>query len=229
MRSSTGRVRFVSVWPLFFAVFIVLALFTAQAFAGTGSESDRELTRVVARLEARYDKLKSVSADFTQEVLSVGMSTPMLSGGRVWFKKPGMMRWIYSTGSTDELIGNKESVWLYQPDLNQVIEAKASHVSSIATDFLTGVGRLDNDFFITLLSKNRVSYRLLLIPRDETTGISKLILEAGSKDNIVFRTVAEDVFGTSTTVTFTNIRFDVIKKNSFFNFVPPSGVNVIRR
>ncbi|MBE9529102.1 MAG: outer membrane lipoprotein chaperone LolA, partial [Proteobacteria bacterium] len=129
---------------------IVALLFSAPGLSlagnnkagNTKSMNAAELEAVVSRLEARYDKLGSISADFTQKVLSVGMGSAMTTGGRVWFKKPGMMRWQYRVGSTDELIGSGKSLWLYQPELNQVIVSSTARVSAIATDFLTGVGSL---------------------------------------------------------------------------------------
>ncbi len=210
-------------------VLILLLIFISPLSAKSEKKRSVDLDEIVEQVEERYDKLKSVSAGFTQEVVSLGMATPMVTGGRVWFKKPGMMRWKYSTGSTDELIGNREKVWLLQPDLNQAIESDTSSVSPIVTDFLSGVGRLRDDFTIHLASKGKSSYRLSLVPKNEMAGVERLTLEVGTKDSLVYRTTIEDAFGTTTTVTFVNVELNVPKDDSFFNFVPPEGLNVIKQ
>lgn len=188
---------------------------------------DRELDAVVSRLEARYDKLGSISANFTQKVLSVGMGRSMTTGGRVWFKKPGMMRWQYRVGSTDELIGSGKSLWLYQPELNQVIVSSTARVSAIATDFLTGVGSLRDDFHISLASKSSTAYVIALTPKEATAGIVRLALTIDRADSLVRRTEIEDAFGTRTTVTFTKITPGALKPDSFFTFVPSERLNII--
>jgi outer membrane lipoprotein carrier protein len=221
-------------WSLFFSIVAAVLLLSlslpvlsvAGSNAGAGG-MNRELEAVVSRLEARYDKLGSISANFTQKVLSVGMGNAMTTGGQVWFKKPGMMRWQYRVGSTDELIGSGESLWLYQPELNQVIVSSTARVSAIATDFLTGVGSLRDDFHISLASKSKTAYVLTLTPKEETTGIVRLALTVDRAELLVRRTEIEDAFGTRTTVTFTEITPDALKPDSFFTFVPSEGLNVI--
>jgi hypothetical protein len=64
-----------------------------SAFAAAAS-----VQTVVKKLQTRYDSTKGFRADFTQEVESATLGQKVEARGKVFFKKPGRMR--YSFGST---------------------------------------------------------------------------------------------------------------------------------
>ena len=64
------------------------------------------------------------------------------------------------------IVSNAKFIWVYQPELAQVIETKVDPAKpSITTDFLTGVGNLENDFIVKLISSNKEGYILSLTPK----------------------------------------------------------------
>lgn len=198
-----------------------LTIFPALAFAQEASE-------IVSKLQKKYESIDSIKADFTQEVTSKGMPA-MKSEGKVWLRKPGKMRWEYKKPARDLIVSDGKTIWLFQPDLNQVIERKASTAaSSMATDFLSGIGSLEKEFDVKLSEVEAINHVLILTPRQEQPGLSKLILEVDKEKSIVEKTIITDHFGNQTSVAFDNVKLNASIKDSLFRYAPPKGAKVVR-
>ena len=63
------------------------------------------------------------------------------TSGRVAFEKPNRMRWDYDPPDKQTIVGDGQSLWLYQPDMNQVIKAPLGEAFQASTPltFLSGV------------------------------------------------------------------------------------------
>lgn len=189
-----------------------------------------DIDDIISRLQRRYDSISTVSADFTQKVSSKGAPEPEVSGGRVYFKKPGKMRWLYSGSNRDELVSNGKTVWFFQPDLNQAVERRQDPaVSNISTDFLSGMGSIKKDFTAGFVGEKEGRYIVELTPREGFANLKKLTIGIDKKDYTVVKTEVQDQFGNVTGVTFTDIKVNAPIKDSFFEWTPPKGVGVIRQ
>lgn len=211
--------------PVAGLVFFLCIVLSPAARAGAD-----EAARVVADLQKRYGEISSVEAGFTQEAYSRGLDTTQTSRGRVWFKKPGRMRWTYTDPAGDELVSDGETFWLYQEDLAQVVARPAGEVtSSVATDFLSGVGELGREFRVSLAEEDDRAWRLELEPKEALAGIDRLYLGVDKESLFVVSTTSVDLFGNTTTVRFTDIRINEPVADDFFRFEAPEGVTVLER
>ncbi len=183
---------------------------------------------IVERLKARYLKITSIEAEFRQEVKSkAGLGAGGIADGKVFFKRPGKMRWIYSeTG--DEIISNGKILWFFQPELNQAIERPSDSGITIATDFLSGIEGIGRDFDISLKQGADDIYTLLLQPRKAMEGIKAVAIQVDKRDFFIKKTVVSDHLNNETTVEFKNIKTDAKIKDEFFEFKTPKGVLVVR-
>lgn len=207
-------------FPVFYA-FLAFFLFPALAFA-------EDAIDVISKLQKKYESISSLKADFAQEVSSKGMPA-QTSEGRVWFKKPGKMRWEYQKPTKDIIVSDGRTIWLYQPDLNQVIEKSASSsASSMATDFLSGIGDIEKEFVVLLSGAEGKDYNLTLTPKEDQPGMKRLVLSVDKSDFTVTKTVLTDHYGNQTAVTFRNISTNPSVKDSLFKFKVPKGANVVR-
>lgn len=196
-------------------------IFPALSFAQEASE-------IVSKLQKKYESINSIKAEFTQEVTSKGMPA-MKSEGKVWLKKPGKMRWEYKKPAKDLIVSDGKTIWLFQPDLNQVMERKASTAaSSMATDFLSGIGSVEKEFDVKLSDVEAINHVLILTPRQEQPGLSKLILEVDKENFIVKKTIITDHFGNQTAVAFDGVKLNASMKDSLFRYAPPKGAKVVR-
>ncbi len=188
-----------------------------------------ELTEVLSKLQERYESITTLESEFTQEVSSRGMGRPETAKGKVWFKKPGKMRWEYSRPAGDLIVGDGRTVWIYQPDLNQAIEREVDAAASrMATDFLSGLGDLEREFEARLAPSKGDTWRLVLTPRDESPNVKTLALEIDKGSLLIRRTEVTDHFGTETMVEFRETSVNSPAPDALFSFTPPQGARVVR-
>ena len=211
---------------VFLRIFLILFAINLSVPAPSGAA---DIDFVVSKLQARYETINTLSADFSQEFFSVAAGAARSSGGRVHLKKPSMMRWQYLRGIDDELVSNGKLLWLFQPDLNQVIETAADSTPGIAVDFLSGVGDIRKNFKVSLVEKSGGAYLLALTPVAASVNLKRLTLRVDKSTGLVSETVVEDLFGNRTTVTFSGIEINVPIEDSFFEFVVPDGVNLLKQ
>src|SRR4029077_14476412 len=131
----------------------------------------------------RYESTRTLTADFRQTIESPTLARPLESHGTVAFEKPNRMRWDYAKPDEQLIVGDGETLWIYQPEDRQVIKAPLGEAFQATTPvtFLAGLGRLDRDFEATLDGDEAARWRLRLVPRSDA-GIGTLGLTVRKKD-----------------------------------------------
>ncbi len=123
---------------------------SAAAPPADASEACPPAAQIAQRLQARYDSTKNFRADFRQETTIVSVGQGEEAFGTVVFMKPGRMHWEFQTPQRQSIIADGTTLWIYQPADRQVLKAPftAAFASSTPVSFLTGVGRIKDDFTV---------------------------------------------------------------------------------
>lgn len=94
-----------------------------------------------------------------------------------------MFHWEYQEPTTQELISDGKTLWVYLPENNQVIQSDIEMVSKARENdpmtFLTGLGNLSRDFLISWAEPNRDAdgnYVLDLKPRRTTALLNRMVI-----------------------------------------------------
>ena len=101
----------------------VAAVIVLVLAVGAGAEDKPPLTQALDRLQERYETTRTLTADFRQTVESPTLAKPLESHGTVAFEKPNRMRWEYAKPDEQVIVGDGETLWVYQPEEKQVIKA----------------------------------------------------------------------------------------------------------
>lgn len=193
-----------------------------------GSVGAESATFVADNVQKKYETIKTLEADFVQVALSMGMNKGRVSSGKVQIKKPGKMKWVFKTPEEDVIVSNGTSMWIYQKDLNQVIESKIeANTPQVAMNFLAGAGNMEKDFKVELIDTTSDSYELRLSPKKSIPHVNEIILLVDKKTFVVIKTTVKDAFGGQTSVEIKNIKTNREIKDKVFEFTPPKGVTVI--
>jgi outer membrane lipoprotein carrier protein len=206
--------------------FLVLVLPATLPAEGT---DERDIERIVASLQKKYENVSTLSAEFTQETFIRSLGKKEVAKGSVYFQKPGRMRWNYTAPSKDEVVSDGTTLWVYEPELAQVIETPAYRgTAAIAMDFLAGTGNLKKDFSATLIKEKAATYLIGLEPRVALEGVKKISIEVDKNRYLVVKSLIEDHFGGSTEISLEDIKLNTALKDSLFEFSVPEGVRVFR-
>ena len=212
------------VFPLFF-IFVFCSSFIIHhsSFAATAAVAD-----IVKRLQERYDSTQGFRADFSQEVESATLGQKVEARGTVVFKKPGRMRWEF-TEPLQTLVSDGKFFWFYQPAEKQVLKTpfQQAFSSSTPASFLLGVGRLDQDFNVSLAGETADSYQLRLTPKKDPEAIGLLDLVVSAKTFDILQATITDPLGNVTRLHFSNIDRKASLDDTLFHFTAPPGIDVI--
>jgi outer membrane lipoprotein carrier protein len=141
------------------------------------------------------------------------------------------MRWELDHDAPQVIVADGNTLWLYQPKEHQVIKAPfdAAFRSSTPISFLTGVGRLAQDFDVSLDGTNADGglVYLMLVPRRDSTGVGKLRLTVASDSGEIRGAEIFDPLGNVSRLQFTDIRRNQDLPDKNFVFEVPPGVDVI--
>lgn len=180
-------------------------------------------------LQERYDTTRTLTADFQQSVASKTLAGTLESKGRVSFEKPNRMRWDYAPPDTQQIIGDGETLWIYQPEDKQVIKAPISKAFQARTpiNFLGGLGHVEKDFDASLDRDEPEAWVLRLLPKQDK-GIGILTLTVRKTDASIAEARIEDPLGTVTKLKLSGEKRNVELAGDLFHFTPPAGVDVVK-
>jgi len=223
---------------------IYLCLFQLVVAAQGGEASVETPEEVALRLQARYDKIKSLTFNFTQDTSGEMTGRPRRGSGKAAFVKLGpksYMRWDYVSPDTQVLVSDGEKFSMYFANLHQMIVSPAKALDSDLTySFFTGRGVLTRDFYIRPANEQyqpdgETGIKVIkLIPRKIQSQVQDIHLWV-TPGSLIRRINIRDHFGTLTVLNLSSIEVDsLIGKDpkellAFFSFVPPEGTEIIRQ
>ena len=207
------------------AFFMLLPAIAASA------EGERSGQDVVRQVQERYDATQNFTADFTQEMRIEAGGQVIRSTGKMWFRKPGRMRWEYLTPEKQTIVADGETLWIDQPADNQVLKAplRQAFESRTPVSFLLGVARIERDFHAALLSPaDNGALRMQLDSNDSKDGsLGSLILEVDPSTYDVQAAVIRDPLGNTTRVALADMKRNEAVDDELFVYERRPGVDVI--
>ena len=185
-------------------------------------------TAILDAVQKKYEQTRSFKAKFVQKSYLKIMGQSQEARGEVSIQKPGKMKWDYRAPDHQILVSNDDGLWLYLPEENQVTKMQVENIYSSNTPalFLAGEGRLKESFHIKSTTKKENGWTLVLIPKEASNNIDRLILFADNSYQITGSTVY-DKLGNKTNMLFSDIQINPGFSAETFQFRIPEGVEVI--
>ncbi|MGH7486670.1 MAG: LolA family protein, partial [bacterium] len=153
--------------------------------------------------------------------------------GHLLVKKPGKMRWDYSTPETKQFVSDGVKMYSYIPQDKQVIVAAvpADDGAPTPTLFLAGKGNINRDFTPSLVDAPpgmpAASRALKLIPKAKQPDYDWLVLALEPGTLAIQGLVTVDAQGGKSTFSFTNLKENLGVADKEFAFKIPRGVDVV--
>jgi outer membrane lipoprotein carrier protein len=115
---------------------------------GQGHPSQQAEKEILARTEGTLAALDSLQADFEQTYYSATVSTPLKEKGRLYYQKPGKMRWEYRGKNGQIVVLNDGILEAFDPEDNQLLRRflPADEADNAIFGLMTGQGRLTEKY-----------------------------------------------------------------------------------
>lgn len=219
----------------FISIVVIAALATVSFRAEAGAwptPVQTDLGAIIDGLQAKYSRMRGLSADFVQIYNGKdGRSTR--ESGRLILKRPGKARWDYTSPERKLFISDGKTVFFYVEGESHAARSsvKQSVDPQIPFLFLLGRGNLRRDFSrIELLNDERATVAgnrmLRLVPNRAPDEFKKLLVEVNPATFEVKRMVIFERSGARMDFVLSNVRENFIAADSQFQFTPPAGVTV---
>lgn len=207
------------------SILFLFALTTTPALAAPAAKVDT----IVRKVQARYDATADFTADVTQSATVASLGKTVSAKGTVEFKKPGKMRWELTDGDPQTIVADGKTLWLYRPDDQQVVRMPFDNAfhSRTPISFLSGVGRIADDFDAKLDGEADGEIRLLLAPKQPGADLKHLKLAVSADTYDLRAAEVEDPLGNTSSFRFSNLRRNLGIADSRFAFEVPAGVDVL--
>jgi outer membrane lipoprotein carrier protein len=202
---------------------------TASALTSTGRAED--VKTVAAAVDAHYNHLRSLQAEFTEVYRGSGMERT--ETGTLWLKKPGKMRWEYRSPREKLFVSDGKDAWFYVPSDRQARKTAAKKLEDVRSPlaFLLGKTKLERELQGLSLAPDvapMASENIVLrgVPQALADRVSEVLLEV-TPDHQIARIVIQEADGAATEYRFGEMKEDVKIGDGRFEFKPPAGIETV--
>jgi outer membrane lipoprotein carrier protein len=206
----------------------VIAFQICYLFDAKGAESTFTADDVITKIENRYS-VPGFTARFIQESTLKAMDMTDVATGKMFVKRPGMMRWEYEKPEKQVVVTDGENIWIYRPGDNQVLVGKSPQFfgTGKGATFLSDIRIIRRNFSVSI-AKDKDGYIVLdLIPRKKQADVVKIYISVSKKNFEISRIGIINSYGDETAIDLFDSQF-VTSPDSAFSFVIPKGAEVIR-
>jgi outer membrane lipoprotein carrier protein len=205
-------------------VLVLLVMIPAAGLA----QGSQEHERLIDALQAKYNRLNTLAAGFTQIHNAPG-ERMRRETGQLLLKKPGRMRWDYSGTESKLYLSDGRFVYEYVP-----ADGYATRMSLKEADdwrapfaFLLGRGNLRQDFKrieVDAEAPTRAGNRVLRMTPKREQEFRVLLVEVDPASLQLVRLSFVDRQGARSDFLFSDIRENVAAAET--RFTPPAGVEI---
>ena len=206
-----------------FAFLVLLLPIGAIAVA----ESGPDIKAVASAVDAHYNHLRSLQAQFTE--LYRGSGIEHTESGTLWLKKPGKMRWEYRSPREKLFVSDGKAAWFYVPGDRQARKTEAKKLEDLRSPlaFLLGKTKLEKELRGLSLAPdvtpmNAGDVVLRGVPAAMADRVNEIVLEV-TPDHHIVRIIVREVDGSETEYRFVDQKEDIPMMDARFQFQPPPG------
>jgi outer membrane lipoprotein carrier protein len=193
-----------------------LAGVSPQAFAGGKAED-------IQRLRDLLHPISSLSAQFKQRISDADGFELQVSQGLFEVSQPNKLRWIVEQPMSQQVISDGITLWVYDPDLEQlIIQPFDKDIAATPAILFSGdLDSLDSVYFVERLEKDS----FLLTPEEEGSLFRSTEIQFdGDKPSAI---VLTDTLGQITLISFTGLKLNPPISADQFVFKIPQGIDII--
>lgn len=204
---------------------IALAISIHAILMGSGSlaQESAEL-----RLDALLLDIESLSAEVLQLIVESDGGVLEESDIQMYLKRPGRFYWETLEPFPELVVTDGDTLWNYQPDLEQVvIEDWDSSESELAAQLLSGqTEQLKQEYRITQADSENTEFaefQLQPLAADSVYAEIRISFQQGELESIHL----SNKNGQQTVWRFSEVERNLEFEDSLFQFEPPTGIEVV--
>jgi outer membrane lipoprotein carrier protein len=214
-------------WPRRLRVPIELVAVFALALAqGIRAQPENANEHGAATLQAFLSGVRSLTADFKQEVYAPDEHLLETQTGHLSLQRPNRFRWSYAKPTELLMIADGKKLWMYDADLAQVTISPFDDTVASSPAMLLSGDRDVRDAFNVVQTFTRDGLEWVkLVPKTGAADFRSVTI--GFEGNAPRQLELVDGLNQVTKIALANVVVNPDLADSVFEFTPPAGVDVI--
>jgi len=185
-----------------------------------------DLDHTLKGVEDRYNTAKTIQVQFAQTYSARGRKTT--EKGVLFLRKPGRMRWQYSSPEGKLYVSDGSTVWSYDPEDKRVEKSKLKETADMQAPLAFLLGRLNfhEDFGKFESSMQGADMKITAYPKSDKlpyTQVSFLV----APNSVIKQLSVTGQDGSRMEYIFEDEKKDPLLSDALFHFTPPAGVPVV--
>jgi len=194
--------------------FILLFSFNVSA------NSDSDLSNIL-------NQMNSLTGKFKQTVVDQNGATLQEVSGQFFFKKPNLFKWDYLEPSKNQLISDGELLYLYDPDLKQVVISQLKKFGGLSPAMLLVTNDIESLFEVTIIQDKKGTDWFRALPLEpEKANFKEVFINFVQKELKGMRII--DGFNNTTEIEFIKVSRNTDINEAIFLFNTPEDIDIIR-
>jgi len=181
----------------------------------------------LAALSAFVRDARTGSAEFTQTVVSPDGAKRSNSSGTFEFSRPNRFRFSYTKPFEQLIVADGQRLWVYDPDLNQVVSRRQSAALAATPAALLTGSQLERDFRLEAEPARDGLEWVKATPRQAEGGFDSLRI--GFRHGELASVEILDSLGQRSVLQFRAVRLNVPLAADRMVFTVPKGADVIQQ
>lgn len=181
----------------------------------------------MAGLQRWLDGTRDLQARFEQTLLSSALGAGPSESGRVFLRRPGLMRWEYTAPETKIALLVDDRTELYLAEERRLHVAQLSDDDAPLAALLAGTEPLGSIFEAESLPDQGGRRRLKLVPRSKTSGVQEIVIGLDPGTSAVLSAEVLDQGGNRMGYVFSGLKRNAGVPDAMFQFKPPKGTEVV--
>lgn len=204
---------------------LVIPALSAALFAPAAAKGNLE--SLLTTVENRYNRTQSLKLNFSEIYAGSGRPAQMESGV-LYLRKPGKMRWEYSSPAGKVFLSDGKDVFQYLPEDHQATRSKLKQTDDMRAPLAFLLGKLDfrKEFKSFETSGDPVGTWIIAAPKSDNLIYNKVEFLAGA-DGEIHRLRVTGQEGEKLSFEFSNEQVNAPISPAMFTFQPPAGVRIV--
>jgi outer membrane lipoprotein carrier protein len=185
-------------------------------------------TAVAMRVQRHYERIQDFSARFAQTSTYPTFGNVKNATGKVFLKKPVLLRWQYDDGRLIVIDGKE--LWNWNPEDKEAQVKRGFGVDQVPSEFafLFGKGKLLDRFTVRSVPHPEglpAGDSIELVPRKPSADVQKLLFVVDKRGQVL-ASVLTNGQGDVNQLVFSEAKVNAGLPDSLFRFEPPKDAHV---
>lgn len=201
--------------------FLAMSLSLAVgSFAGVSDDALLELHELLSQTRSLQGDFNQVTTDQEGEVVEENTGTFAI-------KRPGLLRWHIEEPFEQLLVSDGETLWVYDPDLEQVtinsVDEQMQQNSALLLS--SDLEEIQANYRVDEINTEGEQKTFALVPLDESNAFERLELQFEGEQLTGWQLYT--ALGEKSTFSFSDLQINQPIADEFFQFEPPPGADVL--